>query len=62
VALGLAVAAALVWLGDGMFTGGHTLVLVPGVVAVMSAVGLVAALAPARRGLSVQPVEALRDE
>jgi len=62
VALGLAVAAALDWLGDGMFTGGHTLVLVPGVVAVMSAVGLVAALAPARRGLSVQPVEALRDE
>jgi len=62
VALGLTVAAALDWLGDGMFTGGHTLVLVPGVVAVMSAVGLVAALAPARRGLSVQPVEALRDE
>ena len=45
-----------------MFTGGHTLLLVPGVVSVMSAVGLVAAFAPARRGLSVQPVEALRDE
>jgi ABC-type lipoprotein release transport system permease subunit len=28
----------------------------------MSVVGLVAAVAPARRGLAVQPVEALREE
>ena len=55
-------AATLDWLGDGMFTGGNTLVLVPGVVAVMTIVGLAAAMAPARRGLAVQPVEALRDE
>ena len=62
VALGLTVAATLDWLGDGMFTGGNTLVLVPGVVAVMTVVGLAAAVVPARRGLAVQPVEALRDE
>jgi len=62
VTLGLIVAAALDWAGDGMFTGGHTLLLLPSVVAVMTIVGLAAALAPARRGLSVQPVEALRDE
>jgi ABC-type lipoprotein release transport system permease subunit len=38
------------------------LLLLPSVVAVMTVVGLVAAVAPARRGLAVQPVEALRDE
>src|SRR5829696_6070356 len=44
-----------------MLTGGNTLLLMPSVVAVMSIVGrLFAAVAPARRGLAVQPVEALR--
>jgi predicted permease len=62
VALGLTVAAALDWLGGGTLTGGNTLLLLPSVVAVMTIVGLVAAVAPARRGLAVQPVEALRDE
>ena len=62
VALGLTVAATLDWLGDGTLTGGNTLLLLPSVVAVMTIVGLVAAVAPARRGLAVQPVEALRDE
>jgi predicted permease len=62
VALGLIVAAALDWLGEGQFTGGNTLALVPGVVGVMVVVGMAAALGPARRGLAVQPVEALRDE
>jgi predicted permease len=62
IALGIVVAAALDWLGEGMLTGGNMLLLVPGVVAVMSVVGLAAAVAPARRGLAVQPVEALRDE
>ena len=62
VALGLTIAAALDWLGDGTLTGGTTLLLLPSVVGVMTLVGLVAAVAPARRGLAVQPVEALRDE
>lgn len=62
VALGLTVAAGLDWLSDGALTGGHTLTLLPGVVVVMSIVGLLAAAAPARRGLAVQPVEALRNE
>ena len=62
VGLGLAVAATLDWLGDGSLTGDHTLMLLPGVVAVMFMVGLAAALIPARRGLAVQPVEALRNE
>lgn len=62
VALGIAVAATLDWLADGAFAGGNTLALVPSVVAVMVVVGLIAAAAPARRGLAVQPTEALRDE
>src|SRR5829696_6236401 len=63
VVLGLTVGATLEWLGDGVLTGGNTLLLMPSVVAVMSIVGrLFAAVAPARRGLAVQPVEALRDE
>jgi predicted permease len=62
VALGLAVAATLDWVGEGALTGGNTLALVPSVVAVMVVVGMMAALAPARRGLAVQPTEALRDE
>jgi len=56
------VAATHDWVGEGAFTGGNTLALVPSVVAVMAVVGMVAAPAPARRGLAVQPTEALRDE
>ena len=62
VAIGLTVAATLDWLGDGALTAGNTLLLMPAVVAVMAIVGLSAAVAPARRGLSVQPIEALREE
>src|SRR5688572_13196005 len=62
VAIGLTVAATLDWLGDGALTAGNTLLLMPSVVAVMAIVGLFAAVAPARRGLSVQPIEALREE
>jgi ABC-type antimicrobial peptide transport system permease subunit len=62
VALGLTVAAGLDWLSGGAITGGNTLQLAPGVVAVMIVVGMAAAIAPARRGLAVQPTEALREE
>ena len=62
VALGLTVAAGLDWLSEGAFTGGNMLVLVPSVVAVMTLVGMAAAVAPARRGLAVHPTEALREE
>ena len=62
VALGLIVAAALDWAGAGAVTGGNTLMLAPSVIAVMTLVGIAAAVMPARRGLAVQPTEALRDE
>ena len=62
VAVGLAAALALDRVAAGDMMGGQGLVLLPTVVAVMFTVGLLAALGPARRGLAVQPTEALRDE
>ena len=57
-----AVAVLLELAGAGTMFGGNPLVLVPGVIALMFAVGFAATLGPARRGLAVQPTEALRDE
>ncbi|HEY7055515.1 MAG TPA: ABC transporter permease [Vicinamibacterales bacterium] len=62
VAAGVAIAAAVEWLSDGEMLGGQGMVLLPSVVVVMSMVGLLATLGPARRGLAIQPTEALRDE
>ena len=62
IAVGLLVAILLELAGAGTMFGGNPLVLVPGVIALMFAVGIVATLGPARRGLAVQPTEALRDE
>jgi len=42
--------------------GGRGLILFPTVVVVMFVVGLLAAAGPARRGLAVEPTEALRNE
>jgi hypothetical protein len=61
VAAGLIVAAALDWASPGML-GERGVILLPAVSAVMIVVGLLAALGPARRGLAVQPTEALREE
>jgi predicted lysophospholipase L1 biosynthesis ABC-type transport system permease subunit len=62
IALGLAVASAIEWIGPGGTMGDNALLLLPSVAALMSFVGLLAALGPARRGLAVHPTEALRDE
>jgi hypothetical protein len=62
IGLGLAVASAMEWIGPGGTMGGNALVILPSVVGLMSVVGLLAAFGPARRGLAVQPTEALRDE
>jgi hypothetical protein len=43
-------------------TSGWWCILLPTVAAVMFTVGILAALGPARRGLAVQPTEALREE
>jgi hypothetical protein len=62
IAAGLAIASAFEWLGPGGTMGSYAALILPSVVAVMSAVGLLAAIGPARRGLAVQPTEALREE
>jgi ABC-type antimicrobial peptide transport system permease subunit len=46
----------------GKLLEGTGVLLVPGTAAFMLAVGLLAAAGPARRGLRVQPTEALRTE
>jgi ABC-type antimicrobial peptide transport system permease subunit len=46
----------------GVLLQGTGVLLVPGTAAFMLVVGLLAAAGPARRGLRVQPTEALRTE
>jgi predicted permease len=58
VAAGLMIAGFFEWASPA----GKALILFPTVVAVMFAVGLLAAVGPARRGLAVEPTEALRNE
>jgi hypothetical protein len=55
-------AAALESIIEGAMFRGQGAVIVPGVILFMTAVGLLAAIGPARRGLSIQPTEALREE
>jgi hypothetical protein len=62
VGLGLTVAVAADVLSGGALMSGTALFFVPGTAAFMLVVGLVAAAGPARRGLRVQPTEALRAE
>jgi putative ABC transport system permease protein len=62
VAIGLGVSLVLERWSEGEMMGGSPLVYVPGIAAFMTAVGLLAAAGPARRGLRVQPTEALRAE
>ncbi|HKG90801.1 MAG TPA: ABC transporter permease [Gemmatimonadaceae bacterium] len=62
VGIGLGAAVAVERLSGGEMMNGTGLLLVPGTAAFMLVVGLLAAAGPARRGLSVQPTEALRAE
>jgi len=61
-ALGMLGAAGLEQLLEGEMFQGHGAVLLPAVAIFMTVVGLLAALGPARRGLRIQPTEALRAE
>jgi predicted permease len=58
--VGVAAAAGLEAATGGGLMGGRGGVLLPAFAAAMAAVGLLAALGPARRGLRIQPTEALR--
>jgi hypothetical protein len=61
VVVGALAAALLDRLTGGELGGGEGAILLPAVSALMMAVGLLAAVGPARRGLSIQPTEALRE-
>jgi len=60
VGVGLTMAIGLDVVAGGALMEGTGLLLVPGTAAFMLIVGLLAAAGPARRGLRVQPTEALR--
>jgi predicted permease len=62
IAAGLTLAGILEWVMPGGNVGRMALVVFPAVAAVMLAVGLLAAAGPARRGLAIDPIEALRAE
>jgi predicted permease len=62
VGIGLLIATAAELGTGGWVMGRQALIMVPIVASLVMAVGLVAALGPARRGLAVQPTEALREE
>jgi predicted permease len=61
-ALGLAIATGIDFVTRGELTGGKGIVVLPGVAALMLVVGLLAVMGPSRRGLRIEPMEALREE
>jgi putative ABC transport system permease protein len=61
-AVGLLVAIGLEQVSEGEMLEGYGAVILPLVALVMTAVGVLAAIGPARRGLRIQPTEALREE
>ena len=60
--VGVAVSVLVDLSADGEALSGRRFQLLLATVVVMSAAGLVAALGPARRGLRIEPVEALKSE
>lgn len=62
LALGTVAAALLESASGGDLLGGRGAVLLPAFAAIMAIVALLAAMGPARRGLGIEPTEALRAE
>jgi predicted permease len=62
VVVGMGTAVLLNEMMDGELMGGHAAAILPAVALFMTIVGLLSALGPARRGLAIQPTEALREE
>lgn len=60
VVVGVSAALALDALRDGTLLKGYGGVLLPAIVLIIALVGALAALGPARRGLRIEPAEALR--
>ena len=61
VAVGVAIALVMNRVSDGAFLGDKGTVFLPVMAGVMIVVGMLAALGPARRGLRIQPTQALRE-
>jgi putative ABC transport system permease protein len=61
-ALGMAAAIAIDQASGGGLLDGRSLLVLPIVAVAMTGIGLLAAYGPARRGLAIQPTEALRAE
>ena len=62
IVIGLFIAIVGEWGSGGWVMGGQSYIILPAVASVIMLVGLLAALGPARRGLAIQPTEALREE
>jgi putative ABC transport system permease protein len=62
VVVGVVVAALFDRLADGDLMGGKGSIFLPAVSIVVVIVGIVAAAGPARRGLRIEPIQALREE
>ena len=62
IALGTSVAAILLRFGAGEMAGFNAFVVLPTVASFMLAVGVIAALGPARRSLAIQPSVVLKEE
>lgn len=60
--LGLVLAVGLEQILEGDMMRSYRVMLLPTVVVLMMTIGLIAAIGPARQGLRIQPIEALRDE
>jgi putative ABC transport system permease protein len=60
--LGISVALLLEYATGGELMRGHAAVVLPVVAVLMTLLGLLATLGPARRGLRIHPTEALRDQ
>ncbi len=60
--VGVAAALLLEWATGGELMRAQGAVLLPAIALIMAVVGVLAALGPARRGLKIQPIEALRAE
>jgi putative ABC transport system permease protein len=61
-AVGLVASLGVEQVLEGEMFQGRGTIIMPIVIALMTAVGLLAAFGPARRGLRIQPIEALREE
>ena len=62
IALGITIAAIMLRFGAGEMKGLNALLVLPAVALFMLAVGVIAALGPARRGLAIQPSAVLKDD